>query len=327
MIRVHNSAGYKWVFDTSNGEFMRWGKTKTDDPQYSAIGPEILDIEVSTICSQGCVFCYKSNLPTGKNMSFDTFKIIIDKMKYNLTQVAFGIGDLDANPDLRKMMAYCRSLDIIPNITINGHNLTDDWAEYLVSMCGAVSVSNYNMHDCYNTVEKLTNYGLKQCNIHQLLSAESWSKCHTLLYDVRYDERLAKLNAVVFLSLKKKGRGEKHTTVTEVMFNELVTRLLKENIRFGFDSCSAIKLMKYLEEHPEFKQLNTYIEPCEAGLFSSYVNVDGRYFPCSFSEQIGGGIDILKKDYFLRDVWNEDSNIIWRNILLTCKRNCPIYKI
>jgi len=48
---------YNYFFDKKTGYFARWGKTMEDDPQYSPYGPEILDIEVTTICDNGCPFC------------------------------------------------------------------------------------------------------------------------------------------------------------------------------------------------------------------------------------------------------------------------------
>lgn len=93
--------GYNYVFDEKTGYFVRWGKTMDDDPQFSPIGPEICDYEVSEICSQGCGMCYKSNTKTGRNTSFEEFKATIDKMP-SVLQVAFGIGNLPSPVYLRR---------------------------------------------------------------------------------------------------------------------------------------------------------------------------------------------------------------------------------
>lgn len=52
------SPDYKYIFDDKTGFFMRWGKNLDDDPEFSPIGPEILDYEISEICSQGCKMCF-----------------------------------------------------------------------------------------------------------------------------------------------------------------------------------------------------------------------------------------------------------------------------
>jgi sulfatase maturation enzyme AslB (radical SAM superfamily) len=95
--KILKSKDYNFVFDKETGFFMRWGKSYFDDPQMSSHGPEILDLEISSgKCMGNCEFCYKEN---GKdinshNMSFDEFKIILDKMPPTLTQIAFGICDI-----------------------------------------------------------------------------------------------------------------------------------------------------------------------------------------------------------------------------------------
>ena len=45
------SGDYNYIFNYKTGMFVRWGKTKEDDPKFSPIGPEIADIEITTICN------------------------------------------------------------------------------------------------------------------------------------------------------------------------------------------------------------------------------------------------------------------------------------
>ena len=172
---------YNYNFNESNGYFERWGKNYLDDPQYSPIGAEILDLEVSTICHGGCTHCYKSNVAKGKNMTFKTFKIVFDKMPKTLTQIAFGIGDFYGNPDLPKMFEYCRKNNVVPNITVHGFDIDENAVNILAKYCGAVAVSNYGKESCYGTVKKLTDAGMNQINIHQLLSEETLILAYKLL--------------------------------------------------------------------------------------------------------------------------------------------------
>lgn len=317
---------YNYNFDEETGYFERWGKSLEDDPQYSPIGLEILDWEVSTVCHQGCKFCYKSNTSVGENTSFETFKSVVEKIP-TLTQIAFGIGDITGNPDLFKMFEYCRSKNIAPNVTINGSGLTDEVAEKLVSLCGAVACSNYSKDVCYGAVEKLTSLGLKQVNIHQLLAEESFGQILELLQDIQSDKRLSNLNAVVFLSLKKKGRGEGYHKLSEDKFNYIADYCLNNNIRFGYDSCSSTKFLKAIEGRKDFEKISQMIEPCESGLFSGYMNTEATFYPCSFSEGIVEGIDVTKVDDFLQDVWYSPLTIDWRKKLLNNCRSCPIYDV
>jgi hypothetical protein len=47
------------------------------------------------------------------------FKKVFDKLPKNLTQIAFGAdASATANPDLFRMMEYCRENGVVPNITV-----------------------------------------------------------------------------------------------------------------------------------------------------------------------------------------------------------------
>jgi len=333
-LKVYKSEDYNFVFNKKTGFFARWGKTALDDPKFSPIGPEILDIEISTICSKGCPWCYKSNKAQGRNMSFDTFKMMFDKFPKTLTQIAFGIGDIDGNPDLWKIMEYCRINDVIPNITINGERMTPMRYDLLTQLCGAVAVSHYDDDVCYGAVAELSRRGLKQVNIHQLLSEETYDQCRRVMIDSKHDKRLQGLNATVFLMLKPKGERNGLHKINHDAYQDLVDYAIKDNITIGFDSCSASAFLKAVENHSRFQEFKMMSEPCESTLFSYYINVDGKGFPCSFSEGMFpfSGVEVPRCSDFLSDVWNSKEAVIFRDLVSNkldhngC-RTCPIYDL
>lgn len=339
-VKVGMGEDYNFVFDKVNGDFKRFGKTFEDDPEFSPIGPEIWDCECTTSCQgvpgkdgivRPCIFCYKSNTPNGKNLSLGNFKRMIDLFPKALGQVAFG-GDSQAtsNPDLWLMMAYCREIGVIPNITVA--NISDEVADKLKQYCGAVAISRYANKDvCYNSVEKLaTKRNMNQINIHSMLSSQTFDQCMETAKDMLTDKRLKDMNAVVYLGLKKQGRAKNNFDVLPFdKFEELITFCLKNNIRFGFDSCGACRFEKVIRESKslndeEKKGLIQCSESCESGAYSFYTSVDSEYFPCSFTEGEPGwekGIDMLGATDFLKDIWYHPRNIDWRDRLIKSKKN------
>jgi len=327
------SENYNFNFNKETGYFERWGKTKQDDPECSPAGPEILDIEISTICNgihgKPCPWCYKSNSGVGENMSFEKFKDIFHKIPHSLTQIAFGIGDLDGNPDLWKIMSYCRTNKynfVVPNITINGYNLTDSSAAKLVDLCGAVSVSMYKPKDiCYDAIKKLTDRGLKQVNIHRLVSAETYDDCMEVMIDSKKDSRLKDLNAIVFLALKPIGDRNRYTKLGDAKFKTLIDYAFKNKIRVGFDSCSAPMFLKAVEKSDTYTELEQMSEPCESYLFSFYINVKGKTTPCSFLEKSAyPEIDVATCNNFLKDIWYSKPVKEFRKKLLKTTNKCVI---
>ena len=324
------SPDYNYHFNTKTGEFARWGKTPSDDPVSGPV--EICDMEVSEVCdgipavgrsiATPCSFCYKTNTKVGRNMSFETFKTIFDKLPKTLTQIAFGIGNLSANPDLVRMFDYCHDNEynpgVVPNLTINGWELDDEWVQILSSTLGGIAVSRYENKDvCYDAVKKLTDAGMAQVNTHMVLSDQSLKDCYQLIDDAVSDPRLAKMKAIVFLTLKPKGKRNKMTTLKSVdEYRKLVTYAFERDIGIGFDSCSAPTFLAAMKEHPKFEQFAQLSESCESTLFSSYINVAGEFYPCSFTEGERGwetGLNVVDAENFDRNIWNHQKTIAFRN--------------
>lgn len=335
--KLLRSKSFNYNYDKVSGFTMTWGETKEDDPVVCLYGPTLADIEISTVCSAGCKFCYKNNTSKGKNMSIDTFKTVFDKLPRTLAQIAFGIGDIDGNPDLFEILSYTRSKGVIPNITINGFNMTEDHYVKLASVCGAVAVSHYEDEACFNAVDKLSSLigrsgiTLYHVNIHKLLSKDTLSSCLNLIDKVDSEPRLKGLNATVFLALKKKGRGEGLEVVNSSEYKEFVDKLFEKKITFGLDSCGAKGLSDYIVNNNKDRSLLNMIQSCESTLESIYINTDGVAFPCSFLEK-EKGVDILKSKNFAEDVWNSKEISDFRAKLLNttdCNncRSCPEYKI
>lgn len=336
--KLVRSKNYNYNFNKKNGFFMRWGKDKEDDPLFSPFGPEIADIEVTTIChgigGKLCEFCYKANTPKGKNMSLETFKELFHKLGRGLVQIAFGVDSkAESNPDLWKMMDYCRNNDynyVVPNITVA--EISSEIADKLVKHCGAVAVSrSADKNYCYDGAKKLTDRGMEQTNIHIMISEETYEQAVETINDRLLDKRLEKLNAIVFLSLKQMGRGKNFTPLSKEKFRTLIDLAFEKKIDIGFDSCSALKFLDAIKERKDYKQLEMTVEPCESfGVFSAYFNVDAVYFPCSFAEGCGDwkqGINVLECNDFLKDIWFHKKVNKYRKISLDCGRKCPLFEI
>ena len=327
------SENYNYHFDKKTGMFHRWGKTQDEDPQVGI--PEIADIEITTICNGPenvlCPECYKKNSHVGTNMSIETYEKILDKLPLSITQVAFGAdANLSSNPDIWKIMEATRKRGVVPNITVA--DVDDYTADMLTTYCGAVAVSRYaNKNLCYDSIKRLTDRGMKQVNIHIILSATSFDMVLETISDMRNDPRLAKMNAIVFLSLKQKGRGYNKETMSMEQFSEIVQIALDSGISFGFDSCGSHKFIRSIQGHDNFKNMVQSVEPCESSLFSTYIDVDGMFHPCSFSPKtkIWGydGLDVVNCTDFLKDIWYHERTVAFRKSLLEGGRNCPLYNI
>lgn len=341
-LTVNDRADYHCFFDKRTGFNCRFGARAEDDPAYCGLGPEILDLEVSVNgCvpvpgSTNCRYCYKNNTnaaPT--NMSFDTFKRIVDSFPKNLSQIAFGITGIKTNPDLEKMFAYCRAVGIVPNVTTVGADMDNNAENMLCRWCGAVAVSCYTGAKdlCYQTIKKLhdraeTDYGRDlHVNMHIVVSEDNMPHLREVLRDIA-DKKVDGLKSVVLLRIKPKGRAAKmNCRVSKETYSELVKFCLDNKISFGFDSCSAVPVMEVLKElgRPE---LCSCCEPCESSKLSSYINVKGEYWSCSFAE----GTNFIKPVNVLEHAsaiewWNGDEVKKARFCENPACGSCPIYEL
>lgn len=337
--KLLSSPNANYIFNKQDGTMITWGRTIKEDPEVFP-APTIADIEITTVCDgvKGylCSFCYKSNNRFGQNMSFEAFKRIFDNLPKSITQIAFGADSkAKSNPNIWKIMEYSKNNGVIPNITVA--EIDDEVADKLAFYCGAVAVSRYDDKNvCYDSVKKLTDRGMKQVNIHMMISDYTFNNVIETLYDIKTDERLKNMNAIVFLSLKQKGRGRNHSVLSQEKFNEIVKKANELEISYGFDSCSSLKFFKSLTNN-DFEKYKNMIMPCESTLESSYINVHGEFFPCSFmegEEDWETGMDVEYTNDFVNDVWNNERVEGFRKKLLETKktncfncRDCPYYAI
>lgn len=333
-----------WQIKPEMKEFKKFYHDIQTDGKMELGVPEILDLEISEICRgvKGvgpCRFCYKNNTGhQGQNMNLTTFKQLLTKLPATITQIAFGIGSIDTNPDLWAIAQHTREQGIIPNITINGEATSEEF-DKLAAVMGAVAVSVYDNELTYNAIKALTDRNMTQVNIHYMISEETYEGALQLLKDRQNDPRLAKLNAIVFLSLKPKGRAiqNNYTKLAQNKFDNLFRYALENDIGVGFDSCSAQKAFNFIDRHPQYEELKQYIEPCESSVYSSYINTKGEYFPCSFAELENHndldwtqGIDVLAVNDFLTEVWYHERTRNFSQAIIncrTCGKSCALYEI
>lgn len=338
-VKKFRSESYNYNFDLTTGFFQRWGKTQEDDPNWSPFGPEIMDIEISEGkgCPIVCPFCYKGNSKGNEavNMSFKTFKTIFKTFPKTITQIAFGITSVGSHPELFDIFEYCRINRVIPNVTVNGSDpLTDYQVKRLVGVCGAMAISVVwpNQEKGFDLIKRLTDAGLKQANIHFMISKQTIGNAYEVCKAIKNDPRLAKLNAIVFLGLKPKARGQSFDVLPTDEYVKLVNYCLENEIPFGFDSCSCCRFMESVKTNKTLsddkkEKLMECAEPCESGLFSAYIDASGKYWHCSFGEnrEDSGGMDVTKIKDFTKEIWYHPKMTEWRTKLISIERECPLY--
>ncbi len=320
MVRRHGE-GYHFVGDTDTGLTMRWGNTMQSNP-VCAPWPELADISISNYCTKGCEFCYKDSTEKGRIMSAEEYDFVLESLTSgrwgSVFQVALGGGEPLENPDFPRIIDLTRKRGIVPNFTTNGIHLEKAVAEQIAEKVGSVAVSVNSCADLQpDKIQILTDAGIRT-NLHFVLDSNSIHEAIDIL-EGRYNDVLQHLNGVVFLTYKPKGRaapgkclkpGDNLTKFVSLTDNN------KCCAHIGFDACFVPVLMRFTKTNVD------YIDSCECGFFSVYIDENLNVKPCSFANNDKYTYSLKK--YSFEEIW-ERKYQKYRNEILanSCESECP----
>lgn len=333
IVKQYKKENYSVLFNNKTGNLIRLEKKGFDEPKFSQHGPELLDISITNWCDKGCIFCYRNSNKDGLHMNVNDYTRILEQSKEcDVFQIALGGGNPNQHPNFIDILKLTREYGIVPSYTTNGRGLSEEILHASKEFCGAVAVSYYGDEDFYSGIRKLTTKGIKT-NIHFLLSTETieiiinWLKNPPVFLD--------KVNAIVFLNYKPIGifKDETKLLKNSPKVREFFELINEDNFNFkiGFDSCTISFIAKYLENVD-----TKYVESCEAGKFSAFVDENLNLFPCSFMVEDYKGINL--KEINLKDAWTNSRDIVkLRKDDLSascgtcekktwCAGGCPVFK-
>jgi radical SAM protein with 4Fe4S-binding SPASM domain len=298
-IRRH-SADYNFFGDTGTGYTLRWGEDLHRNP-ILAPWPELADISISNYCTKGCDFCYRNSSEAGSFLSTEDYRLILDNFKHpkwgNLFQVALGGGEPLEHPEFIELLRITSEYGVVANFTTNGIHLTPELCTRIKPYVGAVAVSVSSIKDRGDNINYLLQEGIKT-NLHYILSEDSIDEA-ILLLEGKLNHCLEGINGLIFLTYKPQGRGIKDKCLKK---DERLLRfmaLVNEDhclARIGFDACFVPMLLRYTDTNVD------YIDSCECGFFSIYIDEKLNVKPCSFTNDESFVFNL--KDNSFEEIWN-----------------------
>lgn len=302
VVREHPQQHYRTVFDRQSGFFIRKEDTGWPEPTWSADGPELIDLSITSYCQRGCSFCYRSaNDKSYHHLSFvDVQKVVEQAADCGTLQIALGGGNPNQHPDFVKILRLIREKGIVPSYTTNGDGLTDEVLRTTAEYCGAMAVSIYPpfVEEYYlRLLKRIKNYGVK-VNLHAIIrkdNLELWKKW--LLNPPALFEYV---NAIIFLNYKPIGKDGISLLSSDRSMIESFFRVVNEcgAVRIGFDSCSISGIVQWMDV-PDI-----FVESCEAARFSAFISEDLKMYPCSFMINKGWCGDL--RECSLIDIWQKN---------------------
>ena len=109
---TYKNGNYTVMLDLSNGSKMRFNDLDNLTPDHA----ESIDVTISTYCEAGCAFCYAGCSKNGKHADIMSSSFIDNLPPY--TELALN-GNEPLHPDLVPFLEKCKSLKLVPSITVN----------------------------------------------------------------------------------------------------------------------------------------------------------------------------------------------------------------
>jgi radical SAM protein with 4Fe4S-binding SPASM domain len=326
VVRHYKEQNYSTFFNPNTGFFARVEEPGHNEPFWSWLGPELLDISITNWCDRECALCYRKSHKSGRHISLEDYEVVMRQArKMHVLQVALGGGNPNQHPRFCEILHLTRDkYGIVPNYTTNGRGLTNDVLKATKEYCGAVAVSAYYPYEeTRRAIDVLTSYGIKT-NIHFILSSQSVSTAISWLESP--PGFVDKISAIIFLNYKPIGRYHSHKLLLKngdrvEYFFQLATEKI-HRFRIGFDACTATGIARFTNTP------RVCYDGCDAGRFSMFVSEDMKMYPCSFMAEAGyEGIPIVADN--MQDSWRNGRSFreIQSSLALNGCDGCPNAKL
>jgi MoaA/NifB/PqqE/SkfB family radical SAM enzyme len=276
--------------------------------------PKTAQICITNKCNFNCKMCQRFDLKVDiKQMEFETFEQIIDKLDPIESVILTGWGEPLLHPNLIKMIKLCKNKDKKVRFTSNGALLHDQLIKDLVnSGLDEITFSIEEIHNSENSIghdslqqiNKILrfleiNKGIIKVNIQSVLQKDNQEKILEIA-------RFCKTNKVDRLRLTRLDIRfhdfERPTIREEKQLVNLISKILK-NSKTGIDflphtAFDGITKNIFKIVYPFLHQFGKY---CLRTFNDIYINVNGGVTPCCALPKFELG-NILEDD--LDNIWN-----------------------
>jgi hypothetical protein len=294
------SPKYNYLFDKQSGACRRWSDSASGRPEYSPFGPEVLGISVM---SQGNIYT-EDMLCRSRPMEMTKFKELLTpflRLNSVLTTVvlyAKGIGAYEWM--LRAYITHVKKHNINVEVVFGYSDLNEKTQAALkgVDVCNIVARREDNLKKVFSlypgTMETTYGFFVGEDIVDQLIELPPPN------------------SLVMFYS----SFGESD------VFEKAVAWVLENNIPFGFDPYLSKPFSDYLiKKAKHHSQLLVNTLYYDGGLFSAFIDFDGKLFPCaklaSNPNYKHFGIDYTgAKEPDQIVIWHSMAMTAWRAIII-----------
>lgn len=263
--------------------------TETADEELIPKTPELVDIKLTDVCHIGCAWCYQGSVSDSLHGKLDVIKTVIKSLDPEITEVAYGGGDVLMHPNIVEILEFSREHGLSSsNITMNWQSILryPDEVKSVMPLLDAIGCSITGAGQIKQVVEKLKEYGHytpERICFHVIPDLYSKRLITKILDELKEH---SPESDVLFLGYKTNGRG--HLVETEqVQEMDEIFQYIKDN---GIHLQCDTKFVKdYFEVVEKYGSELTY--DIREGEFSMNIDcVEEFYSQSSYNLEFKGSI-------------------------------------
>lgn len=279
MSKLTKNGSYYILLDKKDNKRLALRLSEQPESELIPEHPELVDIKLTDVCFIGCPWCYQDSRPESKHGDLVTIKTVISSLNPEITEVAFGGGDVLQHPDIVEILQYSRECGLTSsNITMNWQSIIryPDKVELVMPYLDAIGVSITGPGQIKQVVEQLTKLGVYEPTricfhiIPDLYSKNFILKMLTELkeYSIESD--------VLFLGYKTNGRGKEVSTEKVKEMSEIFDYIIENNLCL---QCDTKFVKDYFEIVSKVSSELTY--DIHEGEFSMNIDCVEKFYSCS----------------------------------------------
>jgi len=271
-----------------------------------------LQFEITSRCNERCIHCYIPNgkKNAGRDMSFDTFKRIVDEfVEMNGLHVTLSGGEALMNKDVLRMLRYAREKDLQISLLTNLIALKDEQIPVLKEVnLSLIQVSLYSMdaakHDLITTVKgsfektKAAIEKLHAADIPVQISCPVMKANRTGYDEVMAYARSLRMKAQTDYIMMAQADLDTSNLANRLSIEE-TEDLLKDIVKGDPDYDKLVHDAEPLSRNAEMLAQQPL---CGAGINDLCVTVNGDVYPCAGWQ-----------GYIVGNVFRESLRAIWES--------------
>ncbi len=243
-VRHHKESNYHSIY--VDGKTMRM-PIEDNKPILSLDFPEFYDIKLTSKCIPGnCDFCYMNSDQNGFHAEnavekiHDFFGCL--PMTHRPFQVAMGGGEPTLHPEFIQILEEFDKLNITPNYTTNGVNVSEEILDATKQFCGGVAISAHkHLKEMWlPTMRRFLDKGIFM-SLHHIVYDEQ--SVDDFLKEMRYWGDEVKYH--VLLPLIPQGRAKNKLSCSDYLFKKLKKMKMDKLQKVAFGALLYEELKKH----------------------------------------------------------------------------------